>query len=205
MRTAKIGILDYGVGNLLSISNALSRIGYDSSIVGIDRDNPRLSHLIIPGVGSFGYCRNQLENSDLLNLVSEYVLIDEIRTLGICVGMQLMFEASEESPNAKGLRWFDGIVTQIEATEKHRVPHVGWNCVNFHHDTLGFYVDESPNFYFDHSFAYPDIKSKYSVATCNHSENFAAVIEKDNIVGVQFHPEKSQKNGLKLLKNFIEK
>ena len=199
----KIGILDYGVGNIASISNAIKRLGYECTIVGAGHKKPKLTHLIIPGVGSFGYCRNKLNNPELSDLLLEYVSIKKINTLGICVGMQLMFESSTESPDYEGLSWFDGTITKLLATNNQRVPHVGWNEVNFIVSTVGFECGDKPNFYFDHSFAYKGIETDYTVATCEYSEKFTAIVERDHMIGIQFHPEKSQKNGLRILKSFI--
>lgn len=205
MNDIHVGILNYGVGNISSIANAIARLGYNFKIIEAAVDAINLSHLIIPGVGSFGYCKSKLVSSELFNIMSEYVAIKKTPTLGICVGMQLMLEASQESPGISGFGWFQGTAEKIKATQDRRVPHVGWNSVEFQNDTLGFKKNDTPNFYFDHSFAYKDTENLYSSAVCEYSEVFAAVIEYENIVGVQFHPEKSQRNGLKLLENFLQR
>ncbi len=199
-----MGILDYGVGNLASIANAVGRTGHESMLVGVEHGLPEISHLIIPGVGSFGYCREQLMNNNLHEILQEYIFIRKINALGICVGMQLMFDGSEESPSASGLGWVNGYISKLKSVNGNRVPHVGWNNVRFEKKSLGFSEGDSPNFYFDHSYALKTINPDLTVASSDYGGGFSAIVEKENLLGIQFHPEKSQKNGALILENFLK-
>ena len=201
----KVGILDYGVGHLASIATAVGRSVHETLLVGIEHGTPEISHLIIPGVGSFGYCKDKITNNNLNEVLLEYIFNRKINALGICVGMQLMFNSSEESPSAQGFGWVDGKISKLKTTNGMRVPHVGWNNVKFFRKSLGFAEGDSPNFYFDHSYAFKNIYSDLTVASTDYGEGFSAIIEKENLLGIQFHPEKSQKNGAVVFEHFLRK
>ena len=200
----KVGILDYGVGNLASIVNAIQRTDSEAILVGLEHGAPEISHFIIPGVGSFGYCRNKLNDKNITEIVHEYVFQKRINSLGICVGMQLMFQFSDESPQTEGFGWFEGNISRLQPTNISRVPHVGWNNVLFEQNSLGFLEGENPNFYFDHSYAFKKIQSGLTIASCDYCEKFSAIVKKENLLGIQFHPEKSQKNGARIIENFLK-
>jgi glutamine amidotransferase len=169
------------------------------------RDVEGCTHVILPGVGAFGFCADRLRASGLLPALTQFALNELKPLLGICVGMQLMADYSEELGRHEGLGWVGGSVRTLEriADRSIRVPHVGWNEVVFK-DAFGlFQAGEVIDFYFDHSFAFSDVEPQRELATCSHGRLFSAVIRRSNIVAVQFHPEKSQVAGMRLLKSFI--
>ena len=198
----KVGILDYGIGNLNSIVNAFERLGHEAKIINKLEGNRQLSHLVIPGVGAFGSCAEKLKSTISIDLLNELVLHTKIPTLGICVGMQLMCSSSEEDCSVAGLSWFSGEIKKLKSSNQERIPHVGWNEVRFKNDYLGFQKSALKHFYFDHAYAYIETEGVESKAICDYSDNFSAIISLENIIGVQFHPEKSQKNGAILLEHF---
>jgi imidazole glycerol-phosphate synthase subunit HisH len=201
----RIGIVDYGSGNIRSVCNAVEAAGAAVELVRQGRDVERCTHVILPGVGAFGFCADRLRASGLLPALTRFALTELKPLLGICVGMQLMADFSEELGRHEGLGWVGGSVRALEksADRSVRVPHVGWNDVTFK-DSFGlFRVGDVVDFYFDHSFAFFDVEPKRQLATCRHGQLFSAVVQKGNIVAVQFHPEKSQAAGMRLLKSFL--
>jgi glutamine amidotransferase len=202
---ARIGIVDYGSGNIRSVCNAVETTGAAVELVRQARDVEGCTHVILPGVGAFGFCADRLRASGLLPALTQFALNELKPLLGICVGMQLMADYSEELGRHEGLGWVGGSVRTLEriADRSIRVPHVGWNEVVFK-DAFGlFQAGEVIDFYFDHSFAFSDVEPQRELATCSHGRLFSAVIRRSNIVAVQFHPEKSQVAGMRLLKSFI--
>jgi glutamine amidotransferase len=200
----RVGLIDYQAGNLQSIGNAFEHL--DAGVTRVHRfaDLEGCTHLVLPGVGAFGFCADRLHASGLLALVEDWVFRQERPLLGICVGMQLMADASEESPEAHGLGWIGGRVQLIAAEDRAvRVPHVGWNTIAFEETCGEFGVGSEADFYFDHSFAYAEPLHGSRVASCQHGERFSAVVRRRNILAVQFHPEKSQAAGLRLLRGFL--
>jgi glutamine amidotransferase len=202
---SRIGIVDYGSGNIRSVCNAVETTGAAVELVRQARDVEGCTHVILPGVGAFGFCADRLRASGLLPALTQFALNELKPLLGICVGMQLMADYSEELGRHEGLGWVGGSVRTLEriADRSIRVPHVGWNEVVFK-DAFGlFQAGEVIDFYFDHSFAFSDVEPQRELATCSHGRLFSAVIRRSNIVAVQFHPEKSQVAGMRLLKSFI--
>jgi len=201
-----ITIIDYGVGNLSSIKNMLRRVGVESKISNHVSDIEQADKLILPGVGSFDYGMTQLRNSGLLDIVNKRVLVDKIPILGICLGVQLMMEGSEEGELA-GLGWIKGKTISFDKNKlspNQKIPHMGWNQVKeFGGSNLfkGMYAD--PRFYFVHSYHLLPTSSDDILLKSFYGYDFAAGIESGNIVGVQFHPEKSHKFGMKIFENFI--
>jgi len=203
-----IVIIDYGIGNLGSVKNMLKKIGYISVI---SSDIPTISdadRLILPGVGSFNTGMNNIINLGLLDVIRQKVLVDKIPILGICLGMQLLSNRSEEG-NVEGLGFIEGETFKLNFPEKDRimykVPHMGWNYVELKKQSRLF-TDMYPNqrFYFVHSY-YLKTNCKNDILTSTfYGMEITSSVEKDNIIGVQFHPEKSHKFGMKLLQNFVE-
>ncbi|MDL2143324.1 imidazole glycerol phosphate synthase subunit HisH [Flavobacterium tructae] len=199
-----IVIVDYGVGNTNSVSNAIKYIGYNKLIIS---DNESVINnadvLILPGVGAFEEAVNNLRARNLDQILNEQVLEKKKPILGICVGMQLMATLSEENGIHNGLNWIEGKVRKLQLPKEFAVPHVGWNDVTVNNIKPIFdrNADKS-NFYFDHSYYY-DCDPVYVSAYCDYHIKVTAAIQKDNIFGVQFHPEKSQTNGLKLFRDFF--
>ena len=209
----RVGIIDYGVGNLRSVSNALKHIGAESFVSADANELLKCDRIIFPGVGAFGYGMECLEKKRLDRVVKEAELL-QIPLLGICVGMQLLFESSSEFGDHKGLGVIPGKVDRIKRQENDstplRLPNVGWAGVSITERLEGLAakflrgLNISSQFYFVHSYcAAPD--GPNTIATSRYANNsFAAVVAKGSVIGTQFHPEKSGLHGLNLLKNFIE-
>jgi imidazole glycerol-phosphate synthase subunit HisH len=201
----KLAIVDYGMGNLKSIISAFKYQGI--SDISITHDIYKLKKadkLLLPGVGSFVHAMQNINKLELHKILDELVLEQKKPILGICLGMQLLCKSSNEDGGAEGLGYIDAICENFNET-KLKVPHVGFNQVLIHKNTLLYDgLKCGSDFYFTHSFRLQsDMELNQSI--CNYGENFIASYEKNNIYGTQFHPELSQTNGLTLLKNFIEK
>lgn len=202
-----ITIIDYGVGNLSSIKNMLKRIGVAAEITNDVAVIEKAEKLILPGVGHFNYGMEQLHKSGLVPVLNESVLQKKVPILGICLGVQLLTQSSEEG-TAAGLGWIAGKTiafdkTKLQANQK--IPHMGWSDVsNYQQSKLFTNMPDEPRFYFVHSYHLALENSADVLVTANYGYQFAAGIEHENILGVQFHPEKSHKFGMKLLENFVQ-
>lgn len=198
-----IGILDYGAGNLKSIWNVIDYLGYETLLVSKSADLDVCSHLIIPGVGSFSHAMTSLVQSGLIEIVKNHIMAGK-PTMGICLGMQILASYGEEDCGARGLDFISGVVKPL-STDLCQVPHVGWNSLNFNSEHPVFFgIKKHVDYYFVHSY-YFDLESHDNVvATSHYGVDFASVVAHKNIIGLQFHPEKSQDNGLKLLENFCD-
>lgn len=199
-----IAIIDYGAGNLRSVQKACEYNGA-TAVVTSDKDKIKsASRVILPGVGAFGDCMESIKKYDLLDCIRN-VCESGTPFLGICLGLQLLFENSEESPNADGLSIFKGKNIKILKKDGLKIPHMGWNSLHIEKNSPLFKgIDDGSFVYFVHSFYMcPEDKSIIS-ATCNYSENLPVALWSGNINAVQFHPEKSGSTGLKMLKNFID-
>ena len=195
-------LIDYGVGNLFSVAKAAAFVGGDVKISNSADDLKRAEKIILPGVGAFGDCMKNLEATGLIPAIKREVFSGK-PLLGICVGLQILFAGSEESPNVDGLKIFGGRVKKIQAGDL-KIPHMGWNSVRFDNSKLFAGLNGAPYFYFVHSYhAAPDDK-KIIAATTTYGEEVTAALEFENIFATQFHPEKSGDVGLRVLKNFVE-
>ena len=201
-----IAIIDFGMGNLGSIHNMLTRMNYDSEIVSNPERIRLATKLILPGVGAFDTAMTNLENRGLLPVLNELVMERKIPLLGICLGMQLLCQRSEEG-RLRGLGWIDADVVRFAFSpdQNLRIPHMGWNTVRLVKDSVLFKdMYPEPRFYFVHSY-YVKCKNQDTVlAQTQYGREFASAIMSDNIYGVQFHPEKSHKFGMKVLANYAE-
>lgn len=201
---AVVGVIDYGAGNVRSIANAIEHIGARAVAVKQSCDLQAATHLLLPGVGAFGFCADRLRASGLLKTIEDWALGDRRPLLGICVGMQLFADDSEELGLHAGLGWGGGHVRRLHPTSSSaRVPHVGWNTVHFTEPFGDFVAGDHADFYFDHSYAYLGPTRARTVATCDHQAVFSAVIRRGVMVASQFHPEKSQAAGLRFLAAFL--
>lgn len=195
-----IGIVDYGMGNLKSVYNAFKKLAIDAKIVSNERDIKDLDKLILPGVGAFGDCMKGLIDRGLIDSVKSFIASGK-PFLGICVGMQLLFEKSLEFGEQIGLGYFKGTVKRFPEKDRFKIPHMGWNQINIlkRHSLIDG-IENGTYLYFVHSFYAPVVEE--TIMSCDYIDNFSAMVVRDNIAAVQFHPEKSQDNGLRILKNF---
>ena len=198
-----ISIIDYGAGNLGSVKKAIKFLGFDCKITK-DKDVILSSDkIILPGVGAFGDAMSSLKKEKLENVISDIVSNNK-KMLGICLGMQMMFEESEESPGVSGLGIFKGKIKKFDSSYNLKIPQMGWNNIEIKKKNGIFKGLENPYVYFVHSY-YLDASDKESVAaSCSYGITFDAAYEYKNISLCQFHPEKSGDAGLKILKNFLE-
>ncbi|MBZ7930594.1 imidazole glycerol phosphate synthase subunit HisH [Campylobacter sp. RM9939] len=196
-----IGVIDYGAGNLNSVLKALEKIGIENFLIRKKEDFSKAKKLILPGVGSFKDAMTYLKKIDFIEPLKEEVLQIKKPILGICLGMQLFLEKGYEGGICNGLGFLEGEVVEFERTNL-KIPHMGWNDLEILKQEP-LYKDIYPlnDFYFVHSF-YVKCDEKFISAKAHYGHKFTASIQKDNIFGVQFHPEKSQILGLKLLENF---
>lgn len=196
-----IAVIDYGMGNLRSVTNALEKLGADVIITGDKKTISSAKAIILPGVGAFGKCMENLEKRGLIECIKES--IDKGKQyLGICLGMQVLFETSEETPTAIGMGILKGTVPRF--TGELKVPHMGWNNINIVKETRILQgIDTGEHFYFVHSYYCLPMDKTIVATTTPYGDEFVSSVQKDNVFACQFHPEKSQKAGLKLLKNFI--
>ena len=198
----QVVVIDYGMGNLHSVSKALETVADSEKIIissdlGVIKSSDKI---VFPGVGAIKDCMAAF-SEDLKETVLEE--ISKKPTLAICVGMQMLLESSEENEGVNGLNILDGKVTKIKSLDKIKVPHMGWNKVKFLKDHFLFKnIPDSSFFYFVHS--YCCLSSEDALTETEHGENFISSLAKDNIFAVQFHPEKSQTVGLDLYKNFLD-
>jgi glutamine amidotransferase len=203
-RNPSIVIIDYGVGNTYSVANAINYLGYKKiKVSNQEQDIREADAIILPGVGAFDEAARNLKSRMLHKILGEEVLVKKKPILGICVGMQLMAEGSEENGWHEGLNWIPGKVVKLELPASYAVPQVGWNNVIFSSsDPLFNRTAEQPNFYFDHSYHF-ETTPEHRIAWCDYGIEVTAAVQNKNIFGVQFHPEKSQTNGLKLFRGFF--
>ena len=199
-----ISIVNYGLGNVLAFYNIYKRLDIPVRLVSKNDEIKNSKKLILPGVGAFDWAIERLNKSGLREQIDEMVLDKKIPVLGVCVGMQIMADRSEEG-KMQGLGWIPGFVKRFninDLKQKHPLPHMGWNQVYTNKKNLLFNFNSNPEFYFLHSY-YFDLKNNdHCLGKTNYGIKFASVINFGNIFGVQFHPEKSHNWGISLLKNF---
>jgi glutamine amidotransferase len=202
-RSATITIVDYGMGNIGSVCAALDQLGARHLVSNRRADLRDVAGIVLPGVGAFRAAMESLRALDLVDELHEQVIGRETPFLGICLGMQLLAQDSVEGGFATGLGWIDGHVLAMQPAGSLRVPHVGWNALEPRQPSVLFdRLDDDAHFYFDHSY-HLQCDAGLVAAHCHYGESYVAAIQKAHILGVQFHPEKSQRNGLKLLRGFL--
>ena len=201
-----ITIVDYGMGNLGSIKNMFKYIGVEATIESDVDKIKNASKMLLPGVGSFDTAMKKINETDFKEVLNEKALKEQVPVLGICLGMQLLTNSSEEG-TLPGLGWIDAktISFKDRIDKKYRIPHMGWSIVNKSNDSLltnGFEEFEETRFYFVHSYFVKVEDEINSMLKTHYGVKFDSAIQKDNIYGAQFHPEKSHKFGMKLFENF---
>ena len=198
-----IAIIDYDAGNIKSVEKALAYLGEE---VRITRDREEIlasDGVILPGVGAFGDAMEKLHTYGLVDVIRE-VVRRQIPFLGICLGLQLMFESSEESPGVEGLGLLPGKILKIPETPGMKVPHMGWNNLKFEkNDEILKYIKEDSYVYFVHSY-YANSSNKELIAYAEYEKKIPGIVRKDNVYGLQFHPEKSGQVGADILKAYKE-
>ena len=199
-----IAIIDYGAGNIQSVSKAFAHIGCEAFIT---RDKDKIlkaDGAVLPGVGSFGDTMDTMNKYGIKDTVIEYAKSGK-PFLGICLGLQLLFPNSEESPEAEGLGIFDGNITKIPPGEGLKIPHIGWNSLNIKkNDGLFKGISDNPYVYFVHSYFLNACDKSIVSAQTEYGVTIDAAVEKGNVFATQFHPEKSGETGLKILRNFAD-
>lgn len=199
-------IVDYGLGNLLSVAKAFEEVCANERVIisGDPKDLSDASRIILPGVGNFRIGMRNLHQRGLIESLQKEVIEKGKIFLGICLGMQLLVEIGEEGGETTGLGWIPGRTRKLKAANL-KLPHIGWDDVQFLDSHPIFKnIPRNKEFYFVHSYCV-DCPSEYIIARCIYEEPFAAAIQKGNVFGTQFHPEKSRESGLRLLKNFLTK
>ena len=205
----KVTIVDYSSGNISSVVNSFKEVAQNKATIEVTSDLNKIKSsdkIVLPGQGSFKSCVDALNKiSGLNDALNEFVTVNKKPLLGICVGLQMFADVGYEETETKGLGWISGKVSKIDNQNgKYKLPHIGWNQINILKDSKIFKeVENNSHMYFVHSYEFvPNDKNVIS-ATTDYSSNIVCSVEKENIFGTQFHPEKSDKIGLKIIQNFI--
>ena len=200
----RVGLIDYGGGNLTSVRNALEYIDAAPTMVRTPEELASVSHLVLPGVGSYPRTMRQLNERGLSDAIRQAALRDGKPLLGICVGMQVLADSGHEFETCNGLGLIPGDVKKLDTSGTgQRLPHIGWNDVEVHRASPLMASLENPTFYFVHSYNF-DVEDRADrVATSDYASGVTACVQRERVFGVQFHPEKSQGDGLQLLRNFV--
>ncbi|MDF3819139.1 imidazole glycerol phosphate synthase subunit HisH [Leptospira sp. 96542] len=201
-----IGILNYGVGNLKAFANIFKNLNVEHKIIKEAYEIEQVDKLILPGVGSFDSVMQKLKEANVMEVLNDFALVRKSPVLGICVGMQILAKSSEEGVT-DGLGWLDGTVKKFDFKNKEpklMIPQIGWNEVIVRRSDSGIFksLEANPHFYFLHSYYFECEDSFHVAAEADYGGLFCCAVQKGNIFGTQFHPEKSHHNGVQLLKNF---
>jgi imidazole glycerol-phosphate synthase subunit HisH len=203
-----IALLDYGMGNLKSVSNALHYLGAKHVITSSPEEVEQASHIILPGVGAFGDAMSELHTRALIQPIKKAIAAKK-PFFGICLGLQLLFEGSEENPGIAGIGIFKGVIKKFVPSfhgERLKIPHMGWNSVTIQKPECPLVHDVADGrfFYFVHSYYADTQAEKISLGTTTYGVTFSSLLWRDNVFAAQFHPEKSQNKGVKILENFTK-
>lgn len=200
-----IAIVDYGMGNVASVRNALRLLGAEGIITMRPEDFERATHIILPGVGAFADGMKELRSRGLVDILNREVLEKKKPFLGVCLGMELLGSDGVEGGTTEGLGFVPGSVRRFVIDEGvYRLPHIGWNTITVLQESPLFSSVLARDFYFVHSYVLEPHDEADTSATCEYGVRFAAAVQRGNIYGTQFHPEKSQQGGLAILRNFID-
>ena len=204
MNNKSVCLLDYGSGNVKSVYNILNYLGYNVKVSNSSEDIKNSSHIILPGVGAFGASMKKIMNAIPFDVLENEVLHKGKPFLGICVGMQVLADKGFEFGEHKGFGWVPGVVNKIDSKDFPTL-HIGWNEIDIKKNTpLLKGLNDNKDFYFVHSYVFDVKDENHIIAQTEYGSNFTSVLSKDNIFGIQFHPEKSQKVGQLIFKNFME-
>jgi glutamine amidotransferase len=201
-----VAIIDYGIGNTGSICKMIEKLGFEAIVTKNETDIRNADSIILPGVGSFDNAAKKLRDTGLISTLSELALEQNKPFLGICLGMQLLFKCSEEGVD-NGLGWIDGTVIKFDQSRmtSEKIPHMGWNTVTCNAQSPLFKnLNSEIRFYFTHSFHVSSVKEAEIIGTTNYGYDFTCAVQRNNIYGVQFHPEKSHRFGLQLMHKFLK-
>ncbi len=199
-----IAIIDFGCGNTNAFINAFKRLNIPVSIAKSVSDIEKAKKIVLPGVGSFDYVMNNFNKSGFRDMVEKKVLDEKIDIIGVCAGMQIFAERSDEGKE-KGLGWIEGEIRLLNTKKiihKTKLPHMGWNTIHPKKNPLFRELNKKSRFYFVHSYYFNNYNSGHTISTTDYAGLFTSAVNIKNVYGVQFHPEKSHQNGLQLLKNF---
>lgn len=199
---ADVTVIDYGMGNIGSVTGAFARLGATTTVASSPEELAQARALVLPGVGAFPAAMENIRSRGLEQALRNATLDRRVPFLGICLGLQLIAEDSDEGGHTRGLAWIPGHVRALKPANALPVPHVGWNEVAVGESELFDRVGDAAHFYFDHSYALQS-DDQLSIATCDYGGKCVAAVQAANIYAVQFHPEKSQRNGLRVLRNFL--
>jgi len=202
----KVGVIDYGTGNLRSVVKAFEFIGAEVTLVCKPEDAARIEALVFPGQGTFDQCMGSLAKTGLDELIKNWIE-SEKPYFGICLGLQVLFSSSEEGCK-QGLGIHKGAVKRFSLDSKYKIPHMGWNSIYWENgvgDDLMNGIEKGDQFYFVHSYHVSDVDSHLPTLSCSYGYNFVSGIRFGKSIATQFHPEKSQEKGLRLYRNFLEK
>ncbi len=205
----KVTIVDYSAGNISSVINSFKEVAQNKAIIEVTSDLNKIKSsdkIVLPGQGSFKSCVDALNKiSGLNDALNEFVLVNKKPLLGICVGLQMFADVGYEETKTKGLGWISGKVSKIDNQNgKYKLPHIGWNQINILKNSKIFKeVENNSHMYFVHSYEFIPKDNRVISATTDYSTKVVCSVEKENLFGTQFHPEKSDKTGLKIINNFI--
>jgi glutamine amidotransferase len=197
-----IAIVDYGLGNIRAFGNIYKRLNIPFIYASTPEQLEQASGIILPGVGSFDYAIKKLNDSGLRRTLDNLVLVKKIPVIGICVGMQMMAKTSDEG-SSEGLGWLNTNVKKFEEKDGFPLPHMGWNQLSIQENPIFNGLNNVPEFYFLHSYHF-DADYEYVIAKSEYSDLIGCIVNKENIYGIQCHPEKSHQSGITILKNFAE-
>ncbi|OHA67368.1 MAG: imidazole glycerol phosphate synthase, glutamine amidotransferase subunit [Candidatus Wildermuthbacteria bacterium RIFCSPHIGHO2_02_FULL_45_25] len=201
---SKVAIINYGMGNLDSVARAIQECGGNIEITSSADNVKSATHIILPGVGSFRKGMENLKSLQLMDVLKEQIIVKKIPFLGICLGMQLLATKGQEGGETEGLGLLEGEVKMLECVSEERLPHMGWNEVDYEKESsLFFSIPSHRDFYFCHSYHFVPADDSHVIARTSYCQNFVSAVQKRNLFGVQFHPEKSQAMGFQILKNFL--
>ena len=204
-----VTIVDYKSGNISSVINSFKEVAQDKVKIEVTSDVSKIKlsdKVVLPGQGSFKSCVDALKSiNGLVDSLNDFVMINKKPLLGICVGLQMFADVGYEETETKGLGWISGKVTRINNQNgKYKLPHIGWNQINISKKSKIFKdIKDKSHMYFVHSYEFMPVDKNFITATTDYSANHVCAVEKENIFGTQFHPEKSDKIGLKIIDNFI--